>query len=133
MRLRTKRRFHAEVGTGALNDIMFFLLLFFLIISTLANPSVIKIFLPKTKVTQRVTKPPIILVITADKLYYINNVQVEFNQIEGMLLQKSGAMEEPTIILRADDTLTVQDLVDVMTIGVKNKIKMVIATATPGG
>ena len=129
MRLRNKRRFHAEVGTGALNDIMFFLLLFFLIISTLANPSVIKIFLPKTAVSQRVSKPPIILVITADKRYYINNVEVEFNQIEGMLLQSSASMEEPTIVLRADATLTVQDLVDVMTIGVKNKIKMVIATS----
>ena len=128
MRLRTRRRFHAEVGTGALNDIMFFLLLFFLIISTLANPSVIKVFLPKTAVKERVSKPPIILVITADKHYYINNVEVPFDQIEGMLLQKSTSMEEPTIILRADASLTVQDLVDVMTIGVKNKIKMVIAT-----
>ena len=129
MRLRSKRRFHAEVGTGALNDIMFFLLLFFLIISTLANPSVIKIFLPKTAVSQRVSKPPIILVMTADKLYYINNQQVAFDDIEGMLKQASSGMEEPTIILRADAALTVQDLVDVMTIGVKNNIKMVIATS----
>jgi biopolymer transport protein ExbD len=128
MRLRHKRRFHAEVGTGAMNDIMFFLMLFFLIISTLANPSVIKIFLPKTAVAQRVSKPPIILVITADKHYFINNAEVAFEDIEGMLQQKSAGMDEPTIILRADAALTVQDLVDVMTIGVKNHIKMVIAT-----
>ncbi|MCC6721936.1 MAG: biopolymer transporter ExbD [Bacteroidia bacterium] len=128
MRLRTKRRFEAEVGTGALNDIMFFLMLFFLIISTLANPSVIKIFLPKTAVSQRVSKPPIILVITADKHYFINNIEVNYNEIEGVLIQKSKDMEEPTIILRADAALSVQDLVDVMTLGVKNQIKMVIAT-----
>ncbi|MFM9943672.1 MAG: ExbD/TolR family protein [Bacteroidia bacterium] len=128
MRLRHKRRFHAEVGTGALNDIMFFLLLFFLIISTLANPSVIKVFLPKTKVDQRVTDPPIILVMTADKHYYINNVEVAFDDIEGMLKQRVPEMKEPTIILRPDATLSVQDLVDIMTIGVKNNIKMVIAT-----
>jgi len=131
MRLRTKRRFHAEVGTGALNDIMFFLLLFFLIISTLANPSVIKVFLPKTAVNERVSDPPIILVITADKHYFINNVEVQFDQIESMLKQGSLSMKEPTIILRADASLTVQDLVDVMTIGVKNHIKMVIATSKP--
>lgn len=82
MRLRHKRRFHAEVGTGALNDIMFFLMLFFLIISTLANPSIIKIFLPKTAVSERVSKPPIILVITADKHYFINNAEVAFEDIE---------------------------------------------------
>ncbi len=128
MRLRHKRRFHAEVGTGALNDIMFFLMLFFLIISTLANPSIIKIFLPKTAVSERVSKPPIILAMTADKHYYINNSEVAFEEIEGMLIQASKGMDEPTIILQPDATLTVQDLVDVMTIGVKNKIKMVIAT-----
>ena len=131
MRIRAKRRFQAEVGTGALNDIMFFLLLFFLIISTLANPSVIKVFLPKTAVNKRVSDPPIILVITADKHYFINNVEVQFDQIESMLKQGSLSMKEPTIILRADASLTVQDLVDVMTIGVKNHIKMVIATSKP--
>ncbi|MFZ4800138.1 MAG: biopolymer transporter ExbD, partial [Bacteroidia bacterium] len=46
MKLRRKKRFEAEVATSSLNDIMFFLLLFFLIISTIANPNVIKVLLP---------------------------------------------------------------------------------------
>jgi biopolymer transport protein ExbD len=47
MKLRRKKSFEAEVATSSLNDIMFFLLLFFLIISTIANPNVIKVLLPK--------------------------------------------------------------------------------------
>ena len=49
MKIQRRKRFAAEVSTASLNDIMFFLLLFFLIISTLANPNVIKIMLPKAK------------------------------------------------------------------------------------
>ena len=53
MAIKRNRRFHAEVATSALSDIMFFLLLFFLIISTLANPNVIKVPLPESKANEK--------------------------------------------------------------------------------
>ena len=56
MKLRRKKRFEAEVATSSLNDIMFFLLLFFLIISTIANPNVIKVLLPKADKSQTLNK-----------------------------------------------------------------------------
>ncbi|HEY0045345.1 MAG TPA: biopolymer transporter ExbD, partial [Flavobacterium sp.] len=53
MAIKRNKRFHAEVATSSLSDIMFFLLLFFLIISTLANPNVIKMTLPKSEVNEK--------------------------------------------------------------------------------
>ena len=128
MNLRRNPRYTAEVYTGSLNDIMFFLLLFFLILSTLANPSVIKLLLPKSKSTQTVTKPQISLSVTADRTYYINNSPVPYDQLENQLIKVSKNMNEPLIVLRFDNSLTVQDLVDVLQIGSNLKIKMVLGT-----
>ena len=75
MQLRRPRREHAEVSTESLNDIMFFLLLFFLIVSTLANPNVIKLLLPESKQTQALAKKQILLQVTADHQYYIDQTR----------------------------------------------------------
>jgi len=56
MNIRRSKHFKPEVSTSSLNDIMFFLLLFFLIVSTLANPNVIKVLLPKSRSAQEIDK-----------------------------------------------------------------------------
>ncbi|OIP04964.1 MAG: biopolymer transporter ExbD [Bacteroidetes bacterium CG2_30_32_10] len=128
MNLRRNKLYTAEVYTGSLNDIMFFLLLFFLIISTLANPSVIKLLLPKSPPAQTISKQQISLSVTKDKLYYINNEAVPFNNIETEIVKKTAGIVDPTVVLRIDNELTIQDLVDILQIGNKIKIKMVLAT-----
>jgi biopolymer transport protein ExbD len=128
MRLRRRSTYSAEVYTGSLNDIMFFLLLFFLIISTLVNPSVIKLMLPKATTSQAITKQQVSLSVTADKLYYINNNPVTFENLEAGLKEAVLNIAEPTVILRFDNVLTVQDLVDVLQVGNRLGIKMVLAT-----
>jgi biopolymer transport protein ExbD len=128
MKFKRQRRFEAEVSTASLNDIMFFLLLFFLIISTLANPNVIKLMLPKASATQSVNKQPVTLSITKDKVYYINRTPIPFPQLEERLRAATANMPEPTIVLRAESSLTIQDLVDVMSLGAKMKLRMVLAT-----
>jgi len=128
MKLRRRSTYSAEVYTGSLNDIMFFLLLFFLIISTLVNPSVIKLMLPKATTSQAITKQQVSLSVTADKLYYINNNPVTFENLETGLKEAVLNISEPTVILRFDNVLTVQDLVDVLQVGNRLGIKMVLAT-----
>lgn len=128
MKLRRNRQFAAEVATASLNDIMFFLLLFFLIVSTVANPSVIKLMLPRAQTTQALSKQQVVLSVTAEKKYYINNKAVAFELLESELLTYTKNLSDPTIVLRADNALTVQDLVDVLQIGNKLKLKMVLAT-----
>ncbi len=129
MKFKRQRRFEAEVQTSSLNDIMFFLLLFFLIVSTLGSPNVIKLLLPKSsKSSHDVSKQPVTLSITKEKEYFIDKKQVNFPELEARLIEATSKMEEPTVILRAEQTLTIQDLVDVMAMGAKLKIRMVLAT-----
>ncbi len=128
MNLRRRQRESAEVSTESLNDIMFFLLLFFLIVSTLVNPNVIKLFLPSAKQSPQMAKQPVTLNVTADKQYYINKTPVSFDQLEGKLKEEIGKLDQPTVVLRLDKSLTIQDLADVMSIGEELKVKMVLAS-----
>jgi len=130
MKIRRRSAFTAEVYTGSMNDIMFFLLLFFLIISTLVNPSVIKLLLPKATTSQAISKQQVSLSVTATKQYYVNNVEVPFENLETELQKTTSAITEPTVVLRFDGALTVQDLVDILQIGNKIQVKMVLATKT---
>ena len=128
MNIRRKKRFTPEVSTSSLNDIMFFLLLFFLIISTLSNPNVIKILLPTANAAQKINKQQISLTVTADKKYFINQTEVDVNELEQAIVRSTQNIEGPTIILRFAKNLSIQDLVDVLAIGTKLNIRMVMAT-----
>jgi biopolymer transport protein ExbD len=128
MIIKRKRAFKAEVSTSSLNDIMFFLLLFFLIVSSLANPNVIKLLLPNSKSAQNLSKQQISISVTKDKRYYIDSREIKFDEIESILKARMGNLEEPTVILRLEYSLTVQDLADLLEIGNRLKVKMVMAT-----
>ena len=129
MKLRRKRKFAAEVATSSLNDIMFFLLLFFLIISTVANPNVIKLLLPKASSSQQLSKKQVTLSVDASKQYFIDKQPVSGENLENELQTIMAGIDEPTIVVRFDKTLSVQDLVDVLQTGAKLNIKMVMATS----
>ena len=128
MKIRRNKRFTPEVSTSSLNDIMFFLLLFFLIVSTLSNPNVIKVLLPTANASQDISKQQISLTVTADKKYFINQTEVSVNELEPAIIQSIKDIVGPTIVLRFAKNLSVQDLVDVLEIGVKHDVKMVMAT-----
>ena len=133
MNIKRKRHFKPEVSTSSLNDIMFFLLLFFLIVSSLANPNVIKLLLPNSKSAQNLNKQQISISVTKDKRYFIDNRQIAFNDLEPLLKSRISYLQEPTVILRLENSLTVQDLVDVLEIGTRLQVKMVMATNKKAG
>ncbi|MCC7301278.1 MAG: biopolymer transporter ExbD [Bacteroidia bacterium] len=128
MNIRRKKREGVEVFTDSLNDIMFFLLLFFLILSTLANPSVIKVNLPTSKNNVDVETQPVFVYMNAERQYYVNRKMVDYFNLEKAIQQEIGTNPKATLSLNFDNSLTVQDLVEVMEIGAKLKTKMVIAT-----
>ena len=133
MNLKRKNRIVAEVMTSSMNDIMFFLMLFFLIMSTLLNPNVIKLTLPKAQHNQAIHRKEISLSITKDLKYFIDNKAVAYEDLENQLVAKINLSVDATVILRCDNSLTVQDLVDVLQIGNKLKVKMILATKSPNG
>jgi biopolymer transport protein ExbD len=129
MKIERRKTKASEVYTASLNDIMFFLLLFFLIVSTMVNPSVIKLLLPKASNSeQTVSKQNINLSVTKQLRYYINDEEVPFERIEIKLKALMARAKETTIILRADNDITLQHVVDIIDIGNKLKIKVILAT-----
>ncbi|WP_128548558.1 ExbD/TolR family protein [Larkinella soli] len=129
MKFRRKNKFAAEVATSSLNDIMFFLLLFFLIISTVANPNVIKLLLPKASSSQQLSKKQVTLSVDGEKRYFIDRRPVSPENLEMELQSIMQGIAEPTIVVRVDKSLSVQDLVDILQTGAKLNIKMVMATS----
>jgi biopolymer transport protein ExbD len=129
MKLKRRHKEGAEVSTESLNDIMFFLLLFFLIISTLVNPSVIKLALPNSKSAVQMNLQPVTIEVSADHEYVVNKTRISFADLEFALQHElSKITTSPTVVLKMDKSLTVQDLADVMQIGYKLGAKMVLST-----
>lgn len=115
MRLRKKSQGEAEVFTDALNDILFILLMFFLIVSTLANPNVIKLSQPKSKSDTK-AKQNVVVSIDAEKQYYVGQTKVSVEQLKEALkpaIDKEKT-ETPTIVINADKTVPIDDVVAVM-------------------
>jgi biopolymer transport protein ExbD len=129
--LRKKKDYTAEVFTSAMNDIMFFLMLFFIIISTLLNPSMIKVSLPNSRNSQTIQKKEINLTMTIDKNYFVNNTRVPFEELESQLKKELARSPDAFIMLRFDSSLPIQDLVNVLSVGNKLTSKMIIATTRP--
>lgn len=135
MKIQRRKNKAVEVYTASLNDIMFFLLLFFLIISTMVTPAAIRVLLPNASTSEQVvTKKNINLVITSDLHYFINDKPVAKEDIESALsaiLAAKQENEEVNILLQADRSLNLQDVVDMIDIGNKLKVKMVLFTQKP--
>jgi biopolymer transport protein ExbD len=123
-----KRRIAAEVQTSAMNDIMFFLLLFFLIASTITNPNVIKLALPKSSTSLSVTKKTINVSITKDLRYFVDKKQVKVEDLQAAIAAYKTLASEVTIVLYVDKTVAIQEAVVVMDVAQKLNIKLVLAT-----
>lgn len=127
MNIRRKSKLTSEVSTSSLNDIMFFLLLFFLIASTMANPNVIKVLLPKAEAVQVVTKKPLNLSITQDLEYVLQNKHLTRDQVKTELEQLAGTNQDLTIVLNIDSKVDWEYVVEILDIGKALNIKMVAA------
>jgi biopolymer transport protein ExbD len=133
MNLRKRqRRVSAEVHTSAMNDIMFFLLLFFLIASTVTNPNVIKLLLPKSSSGQAVSKKTISVTISQDLKYTVNNKPIKIEDMQTTLTGFKKLATELTIVLSVDRTVAIQNVVQIMDIAQKLNIKLVLATEPKG-
>lgn len=123
-----KNRPGAEVHASAMNDIMFFLLLFFLIASTITNPNVVKLLLPRSDSGQSVSKKTITVSVTKDLEYFVDKQQVTPEQLMPILQSYQGTAQELTIVLYVDRSVAIENVVNVMDIANKLKIKLVLAT-----
>jgi biopolymer transport protein ExbD len=115
MQIRKANRGETEVFTEALNDILFILLMFFLIVSTLANPNVIKLSQPKSTGDTK-AKQNVVVSIDANKQFYVGTTPVIFDSLKSALapIISKEKTEVPTIVINADKTVAIDEVVAVM-------------------
>jgi biopolymer transport protein ExbD len=130
MNFKKRKRGHVEVHTSALNDIMFFLLLFFLLASAVANPNVVKLFLPRSSSGQSIPQQTINVSITKDLEYFVEEKPVALADLYKSIEVYQRAAPELTIILYADRTIAIENVVEMTDIANKLKVKLVLATET---
>ncbi|MEA4839842.1 MAG: biopolymer transporter ExbD [Bacteroidales bacterium] len=135
MALKRQNKIDANFSMASMTDIIFLLLLFFMITSTVVNPNSIKILLPESE-QQSSAKPLTRVIIDKNLNYYVafgneKEQQVPFEGIETFLQAK--ILEEPDmyVALYADESIPYRELVRVLNICNENKFKLVLATRPP--
>lgn len=104
MNIRNRLRSHPEVHTGALNDILFILLLFFLIVSTLANPNVIKVSNPKAKSDTK-SKQTVVITVDKDQHIFLAQKMITIEELEPELkAYLAKETDKPSVVINGDST-----------------------------
>lgn len=119
---------------SSMTDIVFLLLIFFMVTSTLISPNALKLLLPQSS-NQTNAKPLTTISITKNIDYYVNErgklIKVSFNEIEPFLQETLGSSQDVFISLHAEKSVPIEEVVKVMNIAKRNKYKMILATS-PG-
>ena len=128
MNLRNRKKGNVEVHTAALNDIMFFLMLFFLLASAVANPQVVKLLLPQSSSGQQSNAQKTVTVSIDEKLnYLVEDKIVPVEQLKNTLEVYQKAAPDLTIILYVDKKITFQEGLEVFDVANQLKLKVVVA------
>lgn len=128
MKFRKKQHNEGEVFTDSLNDILFILLMFFLIVATLANPNVVNVGLPRgTKDTK--AKQNIMVSIDKDQQYYIGTTKIDKAIFDSMLRNEirryKTLVDTPTVVINADTAAFYGEVFRIMRIAKRDTAKVV--------
>ena len=118
---------HSEMKADSLSDIMFFLMLFFLIMSTMIAPQVVKIKLPKADAGKSLSKINVIISVNADNKYFVGKTEVPLESLETELGKLIKPGQETTVIIRGDKDCHYQEVMNL--IKASNKLKLNISLA----
>ncbi len=134
MAIKSNSKVEVSFSMSSMSDMVFLLLIFFLVTSTLVNPNALKLLLPKST-NQTTAKSGVSVSIkhytdTNTFTYHINGAQraIPFKDVEGQVQQALRDMEDPTISLHVDHTVPTGMVVEVMNIAKRNRYKIILAT-----
>jgi biopolymer transport protein ExbD len=116
MAIQSRNKRKADINMASMSDLVFLLLIFFMLTSTLVAPNAIKLLLPQSN-SRTIEKPPkIVISINNDYEYFLQGVQVSDEALKSGLLEKLVGQESASIRLEADKTVPVQYVVNVIDI-----------------
>ncbi len=127
MALKRRVKVEPNFSMSSMTDIVFLLLIFFMVSSTLIHPNALKLLLPQSN-SQVSAKPITSVSITADRNFYLETVPVTIGQLEYLLQQKMKGQDDPTIALHVDRSVPMEEVVKVMNIAKDNRYKLILAT-----
>lgn len=128
MAIKSRNKVSVQFSMSGMTDIVFLLLIFFMLTSTLIAPNAIKLLLPKSS-NQTIAKPQVSVSITPDLKYYVGTKRVQFSQMEALLIGELQFRPDPTVALHADKSVPVEHVVKVMNIAKKHQWKVILATS----
>ena len=126
MKIRGRNKVTPEFNMSSMTDIVFLLLIFFMIASTLVTTNAIDIILPKAS-GKTENKKSVAVSMNESLTYFIDQKVVGESMLESELITALVNQEEPTIVLRAEKTVAVEHVVKVMDIANRNKFKVILA------
>ncbi|MGO2294916.1 ExbD/TolR family protein [Psychroflexus halocasei] len=126
MNLRGRNKVSPEFSMSSMTDIVFLLLIFFMLTSPVITPEALDLILPKAK-GKSTNKQNVSVSITKDLEYHVDGEKVAFERLESALKSKLADVENPTVILRAEKDIILQKAVDVMMIANENQYKLILA------
>ncbi|MDH6534265.1 biopolymer transporter ExbD [Parabacteroides sp. 52] len=132
MGLKRRTKIDANFSMASMTDVIFLLLIFFMITSTVVVPNAIKVTLPQSQ-KQTAAKPLTRVTIDAQMNYYVafgsqREKQVSFEEITPFLQDSYAKEPEMFVALYADETVPYKEIVKILNIANENKFKMVLAT-----
>ena len=126
MNIRGRNKVTPEFNMSSMTDIVFLLLIFFMIASTLVSAEAIDLLLPKS--TSKTTQTKNVSVsVDKDVNYYVDLKKVSKDNLEAEVLEKVGQSDAPTITIRSDQDVEMKHVVYIMDIANRNKIKSTLA------
>jgi biopolymer transport protein ExbD len=125
--IRSRNKVSIQFSMASMTDIVFLLLIFFMITSTLIAPNALKLLLPQSK-HQTAAKPITTVSITKNHEFYIETTRVNISELETRLQTLLRGETEPTISLHVDRSVPMEDVVQVMNIARDNRYKLILAT-----
>jgi biopolymer transport protein ExbD len=127
MSLRPRNKVSVEFSMASMTDIVFLLLIFFMLTSTLVTTNALDLVLPSSK-AKSVKKESVSVSITKDLRYFINMDPIEPAFMETTLAQRLNGQEDQVIVLRVEQGVPIEHAVEVMDIAYRNHYKIVLAT-----
>ena len=124
MKLKGRNKIRPEFSMSSMTDIVFLLLIFFLLTSN--SPNALDLILPKAKGKTTNTQQ-VSVSIDTDLRYFLNEKLVEKSQLEAVLIQELSAQDAPTIILRAAESIAIKEAVFVLDVANRNQFKVILA------
>jgi len=127
MNIRRKFKAHTEIHTGPLNDILFILLLFFLIAATLANPNLVQVNNPKGSKDSR-AKQDIVVSIDKNHNFFIGQTSIPEALIDSMvkesIVKAKEKVDTPAVVINADTIAYYGEVFRIMRVAKKNGAKV---------